>query len=331
MPAIPEIRGIDREHFEREILAAGQPVVLRDLVAAWPAVQRGRESPEAICHYLSERDNGTPVDAIMLPPEERGRIFYNAAMDGFNFLRNRLPISRIIEQIARYSAFDSAPAVAAQRALIRQCMPKLLDDHALTLRDAVEPRIWLGNAIVTPAHFDESHNIACVVAGRRRFTLLPPEQIANLYVGPFDFAPAGPAISLVDFAQPDLARFPRFAQAQAHALSAELHAGDAIYIPPLWWHHVVSLDVCNVLVNYWWDASPVHNAGLHCLTHALISLRQLPAAQRAAWAAIFQHYVFGDINQSVAHIAAERRGMLAPLPAESLRKRRADLADRLKA
>src|SRR5438034_1927011 len=106
---IPEIDGIDRNRFEREILPGAAPVVLRGLVGDWPAVQRGRESPEAICRYLIERDNGASVDAILLAPEEHGRIFYNAAMDGFNFLRQRMPISRVIEQIARYSHFTAAP------------------------------------------------------------------------------------------------------------------------------------------------------------------------------------------------------------------------------
>lgn len=251
---IPEIDGLDRAVFEREILPAGRPVVLRGQVADWPATRRGRESPEAICRYLIERDNGASVDAILLAPGEHGRIFYNAALDGFNFLRNRLAVSRVIEQIARYSAFASAPAVAVQSALIRDCLPRFPDENRLSLLPDVEPRIWIGNAIVTPAHYDNSENIACVVAGRRRFTLFPPEQIHNLHVGPFDFAPAGPAISLVDFAHPDFARFPRFRIALEHALRADLNAGDALYIPTRWWHHVVSLDVCNVLVNYWWTA-----------------------------------------------------------------------------
>lgn len=252
MQPIAEFQHVDRIHFEREILPAGRPAVLRGLVADWPATQRGRESPEAICRYLIERDNGTLVDAILLPPQERGRIFYNATMDGFNFLRNRLAVARVIEQIARYSAFASAPAVAVQSALIRDCLPRFGDENRLPLLDNIEPRIWIGTAIVTPCHYDNSHNIACVVAGRRRFILFPPEQLDNLHVGPFDFAPAGPAISLVDFAAPDFARFPRFRDALAHAQVAELALGDAIYMPSRWWHHVTSLDVCNVLVNYWW-------------------------------------------------------------------------------
>src|SRR5437868_9549325 len=102
MQPIREIRNPDRDAFERDVLPDGRSVVLRGLVADWPAAQRGRESPEAICRYLVERDNGTSVDAILLAPEEHGRIFYNAAMDGFNFLRARVPVSRVIEQVARY-------------------------------------------------------------------------------------------------------------------------------------------------------------------------------------------------------------------------------------
>jgi hypothetical protein len=331
---IPEVSEVSRDRFEREIVAAGRPVVMRGLVADWPAAKHGKQSPESICRYLMERDNGTPVDALLLAPAEHGRIFYNAAMDGFNFHRNRLPLTQIIEQIARYSAFESAPAVAAQSALIRSCLPRFPDENPMPLLDGIEPRIWLGNAITVPAHFDDTNNIACVVAGRRRFTLFAPEQIVNLYIGPLDFAPTGAPISLVDFAAPDFERFPRFRQAREQALVAELGPGDAIYIPALWWHHVQSLELCNILVNYWWNeaaGSRDHpQAGLDCLTHALITLRQLPAPQRAAWAAVFQHYIFGDVEQSAAHIPETRRGVLGALDADFIRKRREQLAARMK-
>ena len=326
-----DVRGLDRERFEREIVAAARPVVLRGLVAGWPAAKLGQQSPEAICKYLIERDSGVPVDVLLLRPEEKGRIFYNAGLDGFNFIKNRLPLSRIIEQVARYSQFESAPAVAAQSATLRDCAPRFLDENPMRLVDAsVGPRIWLGNVVTVPAHFDDSNNIACVVAGRRRFTLFPPEQIANLYIGPVDFAPTGAPISLVDFAAPDFGRFPRFREAQAHAISADLTPGDAIFIPPLWWHHVQSLGVCNILVNYWWGASHGNNAGLDCLMHALLSLRRMPSAQRAAWSALFEYYVFGDGEKAVAHIPESRRGMLGLLDAQAIRVLRTQLADKLK-
>src|SRR5262249_42771454 len=71
--AIAELHGVDRVRFENEVMPAGRPVVLRGLVAGWPAVRRGREGPESICRYLAERDGGAAVDAILLRPEEKGR------------------------------------------------------------------------------------------------------------------------------------------------------------------------------------------------------------------------------------------------------------------
>src|SRR6185295_10671014 len=92
------------------------------------------------------------------------------------------------------------------------------------------------------AHHDLPDNLACVVAGRRRFTLFPPEQLNNLYVGPLDFTPAGQPISRVDIDTPDLETYPRFAEALNAARRAELGPGDAVYIPALWWHDVLSLE-----------------------------------------------------------------------------------------
>src|SRR5205807_7775870 len=175
-----------------------QPAVLRALVSGWPVVDVGRRSAPAGIEYLRRCDNRNPVDAIMTPPEVEGRVFYDDAMNGFNFVRNRLPITAVAEQVLRYAAFARSPAVAAQSALIRDCLPGFSAENPLTVIDGtVLPRIWLGNAITTPTHLDEWNNIGCVVSGRRRFTLFPPEQITNLYIGPLDFAPTGAPMSLV--------------------------------------------------------------------------------------------------------------------------------------
>jgi hypothetical protein len=338
----------------REVFPSAQPAVLRDFVSHWPAVAAGRRSAADLSAYLRQLDNGSPVDAVMTPPEVEGRIFYDDSMNGFNYVRNRLPLSAVVEQVMRYAGFAKPPAVAVQSALIRDCLPGFLAENRLTvLHESVQPRIWLGNRIKTPTHLDEWNNIGCVVTGRRRFTLFPPGQVGNLYIGPLDFAPTGAPMSLVSLHSPDLARYPKFADALQAAQVAELVPGDAIFIPALWWHHVESLEPLNVLVNYWWHAAagtgarggaaPVSgasagavgdspavggwpavgaNSGFDALIHAILNLGSLPAATREAWLALFEYYVFGEKGSVTEHIPEHRRGLLGDLsPAEAERIR----------
>src|SRR5256885_12396894 len=218
LQAIAEWRDVDAATFQREVATQYRPAVLRGVVRQWPAVQRGLASSAALGAYLDAFDQGGEVDALLAPANVQGRIFYNDAMTGFNFTRNRTRIAAVNEQLLRYAKFERRPMLVVQSALIADCLPGFAAENKLPLLDdSVAPRIWLGNAVVTPAHFDESNNIACVVSGRRRFTLFPPEQIANLYVGPLDFAPTGTPISMVSFRHPDFARFPRFQEALAAA------------------------------------------------------------------------------------------------------------------
>ena len=318
-----EYTHVDAALLHGKIIPKAAPAVLRGVAAGWPAVQRARASPEAICAYLLACDSGQPVDALLLPPGEKGRLFYGPGMDGFNFARRRLPVAQVIEQLARYSQFADPPSVAVQSAPIEACLPRFgRENHLdgllgeLDTGGNIAGRIWIGNAIVTPAHFDESDNIACVVAGRRRFTLFPPEQVGNLYIGPLDYAPTPTPISMVDFSAPDLARFPRFARALEAAQVADLGPGDAIYIPPLWWHHVQSSAPLSILVNYWWKPAPrqgeaPQHTPMQAMTIAMDVLRAMPPAQRQAWAALFGHYVFDAGVDPAAHIAAHRQGVLA--------------------
>jgi len=330
---IREFATRDTELIRREVLASGEPAVLRGLVSDWPAVGAARDSAAALLAYLRQLDSGAPVDAIMTAPGIEGRIFYREGLNGFNFVRNRLPLTAVAEQALRYADHPRAPAVAAQSAPVRDCLPGFAAANPLPLADpSAQPRIWLGNAVTTPTHLDEWFNIGCVVLGRRRFTLFPPAQIANLYVGPLDYAPTGAPMSLVQLHAPDFERFPRFREALAHACCASLGPGDALFIPPLWWHNVESLDSLNVLVNYWWHASGAalgSVSGYDSLLHAMLNIRQLPAPVRAAWRALFDHYVFGPQSQVSAHIPGPRRGVLGTLAPADAERLQAQLAQRL--
>jgi hypothetical protein len=153
-----------------------------------------------------------------------------------------------------------------------------------------------------------------VVAGRRRFTLYPPDAVSDLYVGPIDHTMSGRPISLAAGSDPGDPRYPRFSTAAARAIVADLSPGDALYLPKLWWHQVEATDSFNVLVNYWWDASSMGPDAPHtAMMLAMIAIAERPAAERAAWRAFFDHYVFRPDGHPLAHLPEDRHGILGPL------------------
>jgi hypothetical protein len=214
---------------------------------------------------------------------------------------------------------------------VDKVLPGFRSDNDIGL-DGVRPlvSIWMGNRSRIAAHFDQPDNIACCASGRRRFILFPPREIANLYPGPIHFTPAGQIISMVDFDQPDFERFPKFRQALDKACVADLQPGDAVYVPSMWWHHVEGLEILNILINYWWNATPAWmDAPANVLDYALLALRDLPREQRDAWRALFNFYIFDFDEESIAHLPENRRGALAPLDELTARRLRAQLLNNL--
>jgi hypothetical protein len=190
MQPIKELEDVTRERFERDVLPAYEPVVMRGIVRDWPLVAQGRAGLEPCLQYLIGFDSGRPVDAVLARPEPTRAFSYKPGLDGFNFTHDKRPYAALFEQLWRYSQFPEPPSLAAQSALVAEALPGLERTNPMPLLDSgVAPRIWIGNRATVPAHFDDSHNIACVAAGRRRFTLLPPTCAPLLYLGPPDYAP----------------------------------------------------------------------------------------------------------------------------------------------
>jgi len=306
------------------LLGLQRPVVVRGLASDWPVV---REPDKAA--YLRNFDSGARTDMILAAPEHEGRLFYTEGMAGLTFERQPATVGSVLDRLERSSTNSQPEAVAAQAVSVANSLPGFTEQNRLAMFDGkVEPRIWIGNRVVTAIHHDMFSNFAVVVAGRRRFTLFPPEQVANLYIGPFEFTPAGTPASMVDPEDPDLDRFPKAAEAMEHARSAELKPGDAIYIPHMWWHHVRSLDALSILVNYWWDETPEPQPGLapiNALIHAPLSFENVPQEQRSAWRAMFDTFVFHASGDPNAHIPEERRGIRGKLGADSKERLRRTL------
>lgn len=328
---IREIGSVSADEVLGHVREAEEPLVFRGLVSDWPLVQQGRISGREADSYLRNAYEGSPVTAFISDKGAGGRIFYTDELAETNFRQIKTDLGWVLDRIRECEGDPDSPVIYMGSMALSYCLPAIKSANSLQLEGLeATVRIWIGNRSRVAAHYDVPENIACVCAGTRRFTLFPPDQLANLYVGPIDFTPAGQSISLVDFDAPDFDAYPRFAEALEHAVTSELEPGDAIYIPSMWWHHVEGLDNLNILINHWWRTCPNYmGAPQDALLHAILSIRDLPAEQRAAWRGIFDHYVFQADETAVEYIPAGRRGVLGELDEDAARKLRAALRNNL--
>ena len=299
-----------------QIVGACRPVVLKGLVADWPAVEAGAASAAALRTHLMRLARAVPVEAFVGAPHIAGRFFYNPALRGFNFERRTMPFPEALDAIVEASADPDGPSVYVGSIPTEACVPGFSAENVLPLlpRPASSPRIWLGTASNVSCHYDTLDNFACVIAGRRTFTLYPPDAIGRLYVGPIDNTMAGQPVSLAASAAPGEGPFPEFEQVRHRAIVMELEAGDVIYIPKLWWHRVEATAPFNGLVNYWWDAtSQGPDAPYTSLLLAMIAIAERPEGERRAWRAFFDHYVFRPEGHPLRHLPEDQHGLLGPL------------------
>lgn len=314
-PSEIAVRDLTREGFLRDIVEPCQPVVLRGLVAEWPVVAAARDSPQALVNYLTAFDVGAQVEVFFGEAAIAGKYYYGEGLKGFNFERRVMALREALRAILAAVETPGGQSVYAGSAPCRDCLPRFAPDNLMPLlAPQTPPRLWLGTASNVSSHYDTFDNLACVIAGTRRFTLYAPEHISRLYVGPIDRTMAGPPVSLAASSAPDEQRFPLFSEIREQALCCELGPGDALYLPKLWWHQVESLAAFNGLVNYWWDSFAVGpDAPYTSLLLALITIAERPPAERQAWKAFFDHYVFRSGGHPLAHLAPEERGVLGPL------------------
>lgn len=243
----------------RQKVRSGQhPVVLKNLVRYWPIIDHGFVGFDSVADYLLKYDQGKPFQAMIAPASAKRRLFYSADMKGFNFDRMNGELSEALKILKVLSEVnDAAPSFYIGSKSIAEYLSGMeIETRINGMGVDTDPTIWISNQAIVATHNDYSENIACVAVGRRRFTLFPPDQEENLYLGPPDLTPAGRPISLVDLNSPDFNKYPLFSGALKTSQVAELEPGDAIYIPTSWWHHVEALDNFNILINFWWRGEP---------------------------------------------------------------------------
>jgi hypothetical protein len=109
--------------------------------------------------------------------------------------------------------------------------------------DRSAPSVWVGQkGNITRLHYDSFHGLLAQLTGRKRVVLFPPYESSNLYCDPlFSWNQRSFSKLPTDCLRADRHVFPKFWNVRRY-YETVIGPGDVLYIPPLWWHEVESLD-----------------------------------------------------------------------------------------
>ncbi|KAF7292474.1 JmjC domain-containing protein [Mycena chlorophos] len=165
------------------------------------------------------------------------------------------------------SAFFEGDSDASEFLALRADIPREIEWCSEALGKAPDAvNLWIGSRrSVTSIHSDPYENIYHVVRGAKHFTLLPPTEGGclqeRLYQhavwmrpnpgGPLTLQPSedAPPIRWASVVEPDV---PGNLPDSAHPIEITVNAGETLYLPPGWWHHVRQND-STIALNYWYD------------------------------------------------------------------------------
>ena len=98
--SVTEYVGAQAHDLTVALLQSTQPLVLRGLIASWPAVEAATRSADAVAAYIQTFDSGKPLTALVADADAQGRILYNSDLSGFNFQHRRCTLAEVFEQLA---------------------------------------------------------------------------------------------------------------------------------------------------------------------------------------------------------------------------------------
>uniref|UniRef100_A0AAY4BUV5 Bifunctional peptidase and (3S)-lysyl hydroxylase JMJD7 n=1 Tax=Denticeps clupeoides TaxID=299321 RepID=A0AAY4BUV5_9TELE len=255
--------------FYREWVAPNKPCIIHNAFNHWPALSKWNPA------YFREVVGSKEISVAVTPNG------YADAVFGDRFVmpeERRMAFSSLLDVVEGRGGAGQPAVFYVQKQcsnLIEE-LPELTGDveshipwmtEALgKLPDAVN--FWLGEArAVTSMHKDHYENLYCVISGEKQFILIPPTDRPfvpyELYQpavysfredGSFEVVDEENAEKVpwipVDPLNPDLDRYPSYRLARP--LHCTVKAGEMLYLPSLWFHHVRQSQGC-IAVNFWYD------------------------------------------------------------------------------
>ncbi|NTX36089.1 cupin-like domain-containing protein [Myxococcus sp. CA033] len=322
----PSVRRLERPSLEelRE-WHYREPVIVRGLLedSGLLGELRSRSTLDGKLAALEAQLGERPHYFCVLPPESRGqyrpKLVENHADGGAAAVPEEGTFADFAGRLK--AAVETGEYVYMQNGMLEQShvREKLRFDFLrFTEPRGVESKFWIGSdGQVVNLHYDDCINFICMFEGTKRVTMFPPEQLANLYHAPFDVLAGGAPTTSVQLLNMDLERHPRFRTAMEHACVAVVEPGEALLIPPFWWHHVESFGAMHVMVNSFITTIP-SSATLELWKDLSAGVRALARAtpeERSRERDIFRRRVFGnEEGGDTSPLAEQARKTFQALP-----------------
>jgi hypothetical protein len=210
------------EDFLHSFYAAGRPVLIKGMMADWPAMTRW--TPD----YLAEAIG----DAVIEYQGGRaGAQDYELKKEKH---RKRAPFRQFIAAVR--AGGNDAYLTASNSATNAPALAPLQADlgHIDAYLTRAPGMLWIGGAgAFTPLHFDLTNNLLAQVTGTKRVILIPPSQTKRLAHKSHVFSDVRDVT--------DEARLNLYPQARdVLRYEVVLTPGDLLFIPIGWWHQVRS-------------------------------------------------------------------------------------------
>lgn len=265
---IPIIEGAPTSlEFLRNYVSLNKPVVIKGAIDRWPAVHAWTNN------YLRDKIGNKEVSVAVTPNG------YADAVVGDRFVmpeERQMTISQFLDIMEGKVEANGIFYIQKQNSSLTLEFEELVGDIEKHIPWATEAfgkmpdaiNFWMGDGrAVTSLHKDHYENLYCVMSGKKTFTLIPPTDQAFVYYDEFqvsvfkendschfeiiDDLETGkvPWIS-IDPLNVDLLKYPLYRH--AHPVTIVLEAGDMLYLPSLWFHHVQQSHGC-IAVNFWYD------------------------------------------------------------------------------
>ncbi|KUI46684.1 hypothetical protein AU198_03735 [Mycobacterium sp. GA-1199] len=241
---VPRVECPSRGELEEHFIGPQRPVVISGATQGWPALERWTND------YLTEKIGARPLSPSKVTT---AGTHIPDAKSGTMASASEMKFAEYIDLLASGAISDGE--LYAVQLPIETALPELWPDvrfPAFVDEDKFAAvNLWFGPGNnFTSLHYDYADNFLTQVRGKKQVMLCPPREIARVY--PYPFGYIGNNLSRVNVADPDLAEFPDWADADRAVV--ELGPGDMLYIPLFWWHAVWGVGE-NMSINYWWQSS----------------------------------------------------------------------------